>query len=300
MSAGSATALASPQPACAKCGAQAPTKAVTFYQNIGMVFMRKTATASGNMCRRCIRAYFKSFTLTTLFLGWWGFISFIITPFILLNNVWRFLSSLSLPEPSPMANTPTAAPNISVGVGSPSFKLIYGAIVCIGVLGFLAYNNVSFIEKHAPSLNAKLHDGEITDGADAKYAGSRIGTDILALNAEVKAQNTWAAWRVEYLSRESTFNDLVMQNDKLQRALAQERLQNAASNDPCEQIALSQFGPALNDYTHTVAQIFSFVKDKTTLTKADNAVLDGLLAQQDDPLKRIAASNSAGDAKGCK
>jgi hypothetical protein len=80
MFASGAAVAGSPQPVCWSCGLQAPTKWVIFYQNIGLLVTRQPAQVSGHMCRRCIRAYFKSYTLTTLFLGWWGVISFWVTP----------------------------------------------------------------------------------------------------------------------------------------------------------------------------------------------------------------------------
>ncbi len=95
---------------CQVCGLEAPTKSIKLYQNIGMVITRQWAHVEGNLCRRCIARFFKSYTLTTLFPGWWGLISFLVTPLILLNNVVRYLGSLGLPEPGIEAlNTPLAA-----------------------------------------------------------------------------------------------------------------------------------------------------------------------------------------------
>lgn len=81
---------------CEICGRYAPTKHVVFYQNIGMLIMRQTQTIGGHMCKSCIKKYFRQCTLTTFFLGWWGTISFVITPFLILNNVIRYLSSWGL------------------------------------------------------------------------------------------------------------------------------------------------------------------------------------------------------------
>ena len=64
-----------------------------------MVFTRQTVQVRADLCRPCIGRYFLSYTLTTLFLGWWGMISFVMTPFILLNNVGLYLLALRLPEP---------------------------------------------------------------------------------------------------------------------------------------------------------------------------------------------------------
>ena len=81
---------------CQGCGVTRPTQYVEFYQNIGLLFMRLNKSIKGNFCRDCISKHFWSFTGTTLILGWWGLISAILTPFILLNNIFRYLGSLSL------------------------------------------------------------------------------------------------------------------------------------------------------------------------------------------------------------
>jgi hypothetical protein len=45
-------------------------------------------------------------TATTLFFGWWGTISFLVTPFFLLNNVSRYLLCLGMPPVAPDATPP--------------------------------------------------------------------------------------------------------------------------------------------------------------------------------------------------
>jgi hypothetical protein len=119
--------------ACQACGIEAPTKSIAFYQNIGMFLTRRSASIEGNLCRRCISKYFKSYTLTTLFLGWWGVISFVVTPFILLNNITRYVAALSLPEPGIQAmDTPMAVIAVETGSNGPGksfkFKVIYGIV----------------------------------------------------------------------------------------------------------------------------------------------------------------------------
>lgn len=83
---------------CQLCGEYAPTKYVDLYQNIGLLIARQHKNIAGELCRSCIARVFWRFTLITLILGWWSVISFIITPFIILNNLWRYLSSLTLPN----------------------------------------------------------------------------------------------------------------------------------------------------------------------------------------------------------
>jgi len=54
-------------------------------------------TYGGYLCRRCISGIFWRFTSVTLLFGWWGLISLIITPIVLVNNVVMYLRGLSLP-----------------------------------------------------------------------------------------------------------------------------------------------------------------------------------------------------------
>jgi hypothetical protein len=89
---------------CQSCGVEAPTKHVVFYQNIGALVMRFHKEIEGNLCKSCIHKYFWEFTLITLFLGWWGVISFVMTLFFYIpNNIIRYLLSLSLKPVPPGA-----------------------------------------------------------------------------------------------------------------------------------------------------------------------------------------------------
>jgi hypothetical protein len=84
--------------ACQACGRNAPTKYVEFYQNIGMLVMRSMRTTRGNLCKRCIKKYFLKVTGLTLVTGWWGMISLILNPFLIINNVFRYLTSLGMAD----------------------------------------------------------------------------------------------------------------------------------------------------------------------------------------------------------
>jgi hypothetical protein len=90
---------------CQVCGVEAPTKHVAFYQNIGALVMRFYKSVDGNLCKSCIHRIFWKFTLISLFLGWWGVISFIVTPFFILNNFIRYLLCLGM-EPVPFGAQP--------------------------------------------------------------------------------------------------------------------------------------------------------------------------------------------------
>jgi hypothetical protein len=82
---------------CQACGIEAPTRQVAFYQNIGALVVRFNKSIEGKLCKSCIHKYFWQLSGTTFFLGWWGTISFILTPFFLVNNIARYSVCLFMP-----------------------------------------------------------------------------------------------------------------------------------------------------------------------------------------------------------
>jgi hypothetical protein len=91
---------------CQDCGVEAKTKHVSFHQNIGLLILRIPKTVEGRLCKSCIHKHFWGMTTTTFFFGWWGTISFFVTPFFILNNVVRYMTCLSLPPVEPGATRP--------------------------------------------------------------------------------------------------------------------------------------------------------------------------------------------------
>jgi hypothetical protein len=87
---------------CHSCGIEAPTMKASFYQNIGALVVRWHKSVNGRLCKNCINKSFRDFTLTTLFLGWWGVLSFILTPIFLINNIFYFIKTRKL-APVPLA-----------------------------------------------------------------------------------------------------------------------------------------------------------------------------------------------------
>ncbi len=83
---------------CQACGCNAPTKQVTFHQNIGVLIMRFPSSISGLLCRGCIDSHFWKMSLISFFFGWWGVISFFWTLVTLPMNVFTYLGCLSLPR----------------------------------------------------------------------------------------------------------------------------------------------------------------------------------------------------------
>jgi hypothetical protein len=109
---------------CQACGVEATTKYVAFYCNIGMLVMRFSKSAEGHMCKSCIHRTFWQFTLTNLTLGWWGLISFIVTPFLILNNLFRYLFCLGMEPVPPGAVQPELTKEVVERLQSRTDKLI--------------------------------------------------------------------------------------------------------------------------------------------------------------------------------
>jgi hypothetical protein len=82
---------------CQSCGIEAPTQKVLFVQHIGAIVMFFHKRIGGLFCRNCVNKYFGEYTLTTLFLGWWGIISVLATPVVLLINIANYFRAWTLP-----------------------------------------------------------------------------------------------------------------------------------------------------------------------------------------------------------
>ena len=91
---------------CQGCGVEAPTKYAEYHQNIGALVVRFGKSYKGQLCKQCMHKYFWQSSLTTLFLGPWGVISLVVSPFFLINNVARYVGALSMPAVPPGARVP--------------------------------------------------------------------------------------------------------------------------------------------------------------------------------------------------
>lgn len=137
---------------CQNCGLPAETKYVEFYENVGLLVMRQHRSFKGNLCKSCIDYYFWNSTGKTMLLGWWGIISFIVTPFILLNNLFRFIPTMGMKKP-PMSITP-----------SPSPFWVFTAIGGILIMGFVLFSTfcsalslpASPTSSHSPISTARV------------------------------------------------------------------------------------------------------------------------------------------------
>jgi hypothetical protein len=225
--------------------------------------------------------------LTSLFLGWWGIVSFVLTPVILFANVRQYLGVRHLPDPplgsliGPLDSLPPIASS-----GTFAIKLIYGIVIWGGVLLVVAYFQIELTEKYFPALNAAMHNHGIEDEDDMKYTFLRIQTDTSTLQS-ASYSSTWADIRSDLLQKESNLIDLEAQNAKLQPKMALERATNLEANDACERWALDEFGPALKDYTVAQRALFAAARANATMTPQNNPGLQAVLYQEDESSRRL-------------
>ena len=83
---------------CQNCKKEAPTWNITFYQVIGLLAGFSHKRITGCLCKNCINKFFEEYTLTTLVLGWWGAISFFLTPGVIIFNIWNKMQTRKPPE----------------------------------------------------------------------------------------------------------------------------------------------------------------------------------------------------------
>jgi hypothetical protein len=81
---------------CQSCGLEAPTLAVEFQYNIGLLILRVHKSVKGTMRKTCIRKHFWECSLINLLAGWWGVISFVLTPFLIVANIIQYTATRSL------------------------------------------------------------------------------------------------------------------------------------------------------------------------------------------------------------
>lgn len=98
---------------CQSCGVEAPSKYVEFHQNIGALVVRYSKCIKGNLCKRCLHKHFWSTTSTTAAIGWLGTISLILAPCFVLNNIIRYLSSLTMPRVPAGAMPPVVTDDVA-------------------------------------------------------------------------------------------------------------------------------------------------------------------------------------------
>jgi len=122
---------------CRFCGSY-PAKKATFRGHRGIIVVMQFLTQKGPFCRDCGISTFRDMTSKTLVQGWWGYASFIITPFILFLNLFQRSKFKDMPAPHPAPDGNSVAP---MPVGKPVFlrPTMAGLLVPLIAIGAIGY-----------------------------------------------------------------------------------------------------------------------------------------------------------------
>lgn len=172
-------AYPAPPMGCCMCGS-VPAADVTFRRHTGMILLMRFSSNSGPFCRDCGLYVFRKATAYTLLAGWWGWLSFVITPITVIVNLVRRRSVAALAAPrNPAPGRQPANP------GKPLYQrfAIAGLLVPVLVVGVIVAAALSpsgddtavgtCIRTSADGSQASVvdcsaqHDGVVTRVADS-------------------------------------------------------------------------------------------------------------------------------------
>ena len=120
---------------CRFCGST-PAAPVEFRAHRGMILLMQFISMNGPFCRDCGLAMFRKHTADTLWQGWWGFLSFFITPVIIMINLMQRprVARLAPPSRHPETVAPLAAP---LDPGKPVYQRPEILVPILGLLGLV-------------------------------------------------------------------------------------------------------------------------------------------------------------------
>lgn len=146
--------------ACEVCGA-APTALVTVRGHQGMVVLMRSLRRDGTFCRTCGLAVFRQMQTDTLWQGWWGPLSLVITPVILLMNLGTLSAIRRLPQPSMPGPRPSLDPGKPV-LGRPA--------------GLIAAAPLALLALAVVAVPVLIVVGALTGGGDDKPVPLTVGS----------------------------------------------------------------------------------------------------------------------------
>ncbi len=151
----------STMPVCESCGVPAETRYAVFYQLIGMIILQRRSSIKGKLCKACIDYYFWNFTGKTILFGWWGFKSFIMTPFILIINIYRYLITRGM-KPPVLRITP-----------NPNPLWVFSTFAGLAALVLILATQV-FIPAFSPKINQNIVETKSVPVQAAIIPGAQI------------------------------------------------------------------------------------------------------------------------------
>jgi hypothetical protein len=217
---------------CKLCLEERPTAPVAFGQHIGVVLVRFHRKFDGELCKPCAGTVFGQFTSTTLLLGWWGLLSCVITPVVLLQNV------VSYSQARHKLRGQDESPNSAL-VQQPRFQqpsmlnswLKVGAFVLI-VSCISAYFGWRQLEPYAPGVNKVLHSGASSE-SDADYHVAKLNEaqDRYSVALATTEGQSNAAYRKQVLTQgQAALTSMEYEVSKLKAAAAADRTKTTCTS----------------------------------------------------------------------
>lgn len=166
---------------CQLCGNHAPTKYVTFYQNIGALVIRFHRKLAGCLCKSCIHKSFWKMTLITLAVGWLGVISLIVAPIFIILNLANYVLALGLPSAYPANSQTPGTPAAAIPPAPPPPPTVAET---------LENASIEALNPHAGEIASRLNAGEElnTVAADiARATGVSPAQAVFYIHALIEA-----------------------------------------------------------------------------------------------------------------
>ncbi|MYW03102.1 hypothetical protein [Streptomyces sp. SID3343] len=152
---------------CDECGSY-PAVRATLRSHRGLVLLMTTRTMKGTFCRPCGLARQRELSGRTLWQGWWGVASLVVTPIVLLTNLIGRSRFRALPEPTP------GAPGQPLDPGVPLRRrpVIAGLLVPISVLTAVL---VSILVGSDDASAKSIREGDCVTVSGARVTPSGCG-----------------------------------------------------------------------------------------------------------------------------
>ncbi|MGW7053212.1 LppU/SCO3897 family protein [Streptomyces sp. NPDC054887] len=173
-------------PACQVCGARPAAHAVIRGHQGFLVIMR-FLKREGDFCRDCGTSFYRSMTAATLWQGWWGPLSAVITPFTVLLNLGPRAVMRRLPAPAGavrrpldpgkrvLARPPALIPLAAVGLALALVTVLIGVGLVAGggtaaagvSVGDCVRNNAAWPEQDIERVGCSGGDSQYRVAPDA-------------------------------------------------------------------------------------------------------------------------------------
>ncbi len=179
---------------CQGCGTRAQTRHLTFRQNVGLLVLRYSGTHEGDFCKRCAHDTFWRTTGITAVAGWWGIISFFVTPIFILGNIAEIASArYSGQYPRLAPPPPTVTGSHRVLKSSPAVTVLSILLIACSI-AFLAFVALTPEARNQPRRRAaRGGDAEPSPGAQAVDAFHAANEKVLTSQGQTAFGNSPAA-----------------------------------------------------------------------------------------------------------